>query len=195
MELVRLAVPAGPVATEVAEPLRPRVLQGRPRAWAAVEERGRLVGLLFAEEVSGIPPGTEVRFHAPGLPEEGLRGRRTQEAPRPMPGDPSTVAVELESAPGSRTPPLGTVGWIDLPARAFPALVVPSGAILPSPEGPVVLVREPADGHLVRRPVTPGRSSFGTTVLFSGVVAGDRVVLRDAFFLEAEESLAPSGRR
>jgi hypothetical protein len=193
MELVLRSSAVAPVPTTAVETLRRRVLQHQPRAWASVEAEGRMTGVLFVEELDVYPPGVEGLFQRPGDPGRGVRVRRTHRAP--VPHDASTSEVEFQSVVAGRTPPPGTLGWIDLPARAGPALVVPSSAVLQGPEGPFVLVQDAAGGQLSRRPVTVGRSRFGTTVLLSGVSASDRVAVRGAFFLDAEQTLAGSERR
>jgi len=192
MELVLRSSAVAPVPTTAVETLRPRVLQHRPRAWASVEADGRMTGVLFLEELDLYPPGVEGLFQLPGDPGGSVRVRRTDRVP--VPHDASTSEVEFQSTVAGRTPPPGTLGWIDLPARAGPALVVPSSAVLQGPEGPFVLVEDAEGGQLSRRPVTVGRSRFGTTVLVSGVSASDRVAVRGAFFLDAEQTLAGSGR-
>jgi multidrug efflux pump subunit AcrA (membrane-fusion protein) len=94
---------------------------------------------------------------------------------------------------------VGQTGWIDLASRERTVLAMPIPAIVESAEGPVALVPTP-DGRTVQaRRVQIGRVVSGNAIVLSGLVENERVVVMNAFFLEAErrlhETLAASGAR
>ncbi len=83
----------------------------------------------------------------------------------------------------------GEVGWVRLAGQRREVHVIPNAAVLWAPEGPYVLVAS-ADGRtLTKRPVEIGKVFAGITVVLSGVRPPERVVIRDAFFLDAERRL------
>ena len=192
MELVLDSGSGPPVRPSDVEGLHPRILQMQPRAWAWVEDDRRIIGLLFLDEVGVVPLGAEGVFHAPGLPTVGIPVRRTEGVA--VPRDGSTSELEFRVTAGRGNPSPGTVGWIEIPVRSAPALVVPSSAVLQSPEGPAVLVQLGEGSRLSRRQVTVGRSRVGMTVIVSGISAADRVVTRGAAFLDREQTLVPPAR-
>ena len=77
-------------------------------------------------------------------------------------------------------------------------LVVPDAAIVRAPEGPYVLVASDDGRMFDRRPVRVGRGFYGVSAIVSGLAAGERVVVSNAFFIDAERRLrglaAPESR-
>jgi len=109
----------------------------------------------------------------------------------PAPWDEATVVMRFEAAgpvpPSARA---GAVGWVELPARTRPTLLVPAGAIVRSAGGSFVFVAAPDGRTFTKRPVVPGRTFFGAVAVVSGLGNGERVVIGGAPFLEAERLLA-----
>ena len=102
----------------------------------------------------------------------------------------SDIDFQLES--GAPAVASGTVGWLELPDRPREALTIPSAAVLQSAEGPYVLVLQPDRASaFTRRPIQLGRTSSGESVVQAGLLPGERVVVRSAFFLDAEGRLGP----
>ena len=100
-----------------------------------------------------------------------------------------TARVRLELANPDLALKPGMYAQISLavPPTA-PTLVVPRSAVLETGERSLVFVRE-ADGTLVPREVTPGRTSGREMELLSGVKAGETVVSSAAFLVDAESNL------
>ncbi len=68
--------------------------------------------------------------------------------------------------------------------RARVALAVPEEALVRTADGPAVFVAE--DSAFELRRVRPGRSDGEWTEILSGLAAGERVVVRNAYLLKAE---------
>ena len=80
---------------------------------------------------------------------------------------------------------------MELAARPRKLLVVPSSAVLYSPEGPYVLAAG-ADGRTFSgRRVEIGRVSRGLAVVLSGLREGEGIVVGSAFSWDAERRLQP----
>jgi hypothetical protein len=177
--------------------VRPRQIAREGRAPAWVESSETVVALLYEDEIATLSGAARVSFVPASAPGAAVAVRRTDRPPRPW--DETTWQVELRAevdASGLRT---GDAGWLKLPAGATAPLVVPDDAIVRAPEGPYVLVAT-ADGRMFdRRPVRVGRGFFGVSAIVSGLAAGERVVVSNAFFLDAEQRLrglaAPDNRR
>jgi len=168
--------------------------EGRAPAW--VESRGVVVALLYDDEIATLSSGAPVTFSATAAPGSAVAVRRTARAPQPW--DETTSQVELRAEGDPSALRAGDAGWLKLPGGTAP-LVVPEAAIVRAPEGPYVLVAT-ADGRMFdRRPVRVGRGFFGVSAIVSGLEAGERVVVSNAFFIDAERRLrgldAPESRR
>lgn len=100
-----------------------------------------------------------------------------------------TGRVRLELANPDLTLKPGMYARIGLTVPPMPpTLVVPRSAVLETGERTLVFVRE-ADGTLVPREVTPGRTSGREMELLGGVKAGETVVSSAAFLVDAESNL------
>jgi cobalt-zinc-cadmium efflux system membrane fusion protein len=78
------------------------------------------------------------------------------------------------------------VGWLSLADRSRAEIILPSAAVLLSEDGPAVLVPARGPAGVERRPVRLGQSPDGLAVVLSGLEENERVVVRGAFFLDAE---------
>ncbi len=179
----------GPRQYGIVDVARRRTLSPEVRA-PAWFQGGRVVqALLLEDELATLSPGERGAFRPAAAPALSVPLRL---ADRPSaPWDASTSKVEFQL--DARTPALrpGMVGWVELPARPRAVLVVPSTAVLQSGEGPYVLAQSPDGRHLARRPVRIGRTAAGLAVVVAGLTEGERVAVRGAFFLDAEQRLGP----
>jgi len=169
--------------------------EGRAPAW--VESPGVVVALLYDDEIAALSLAARVFFAPAAAPGAPVAVRRTDRPPRAW--DETTWQVELRADGDAAALRAGDAGWLRLPGGAMAPLVVPDAAIVRAPEGPYVLVAT-EDGRMFnRRPVRVGRGFFGVSAIVSGLYAGERVVVSNAFFLDAEQRLrgldAPESRR
>jgi hypothetical protein len=168
--------------------------EGRAPAW--VESPGVVVALLYDDEIATLSAAAHLSFVPTAAPGAAVAVRRTDRSPRPW--DETTWQVELRADGDASVLRAGDAGWLKLAGGATAPLVVPDAAIVRAPEGPYVLVV--ADGGMFnRRPVRVGRGFFGVSAIVSGLEAGERVVVSNAFFVDAEQRLrglaAPENRR
>jgi multidrug efflux pump subunit AcrA (membrane-fusion protein) len=78
---------------------------------------------------------------------------------------------------------------VRLAARRLEVLVIPSSAILEAAEGPYVLVAATNGRTLTKRPIEIGRVLGGSAVVLSGLRLQERILVRSAFFVDAERRL------
>jgi hypothetical protein len=185
-------VPRAPVAeggprlpTGAVEAVRSRVVS-EPLLAPAWVEGERLVARVYDDALPTLVPGDRLIFHPTAAPSSPVEVTAT---PGPFPRwDRSTSRVELRPAPGARLV-RGTVGWVEGPARSRSQRMVSISALLEGPDGPYVLVRA-GTGGFVRRPVRIGRTLDGSAAVVDGLEEGERVLVRSAFFVDAEQRLA-----
>ena len=176
---------AGPrLPSGAVEPVRSRVVTEPFRAPAWVEG-DRVIARVYDDALAALAPGDRLSFHPAAAPAQGFEVS-PREGPFPR-WDRSTSRVELRLAPGARLGS-GTAGWVDAPARPRSEKLVSISAILEDAQGPYVLVRT-GTGDFVRRPVHLGRTLDGSAAVVSGLEEGERVLVRGAFFVDAERRL------
>jgi hypothetical protein len=157
------------------------------RAPAWLETKDRVTAVLRNDELVGLSPGEHALFFRATAPAEGIDVRLTAEPPTPWDGSTSRVRF------AARVSGLGPadVGWVEFAARPRELLVIPSSAVLYSPEGPYVLAAG-ADGRTFStRRVELGRVSRGLAAVLSGLQEGERIVSGSAFSWDAERRLQP----
>lgn len=160
-------------------------LQVRAPAW--LEDRGRVTAVLYNDQLAGLRPGEPGSFHPAAAPALGIDVRLTAESPSPWDG--STSRVHFRLGPGAPALEPGAAGWVTLAARPREQLVVPSSAVLYSPEGPYVLVAG-ADGRTFsKRRLAIGKVYGGFATVPSGLDDQEAIVVAGAFFLDAERRL------
>jgi hypothetical protein len=160
-------------------------LQVRAPAW--LEDGGRVTAVLYHDQLAGLLPGERGSFHPAAAPARGIDVRLTAEPPAPW--DSSTSRIHFHLGPGAPALETGAAGWVTLVGRPREQLVVPSSAVLYSPEGPYVLVAG-ADGRTFRkRRVEIGRVYGGFATVPSGLRDQEAIVVAGAFFLDAERRL------
>ncbi|HZJ54879.1 MAG TPA: heavy metal-binding domain-containing protein [Myxococcaceae bacterium] len=166
------------------EVARRRTLGERRAVPAWVDATGKVMALVPEDAVAELEPGASGAFRPGADPDRPSSVRRTAE---PAVGwDGELWKASFETARGR--PPLhpGQTGWVSLEARPRQALVLPSSAVLRSEKGPYVLVVARGGPGFEARPVRLGEAPDGQATVVSGVEERDRVVVRGAFFLDAD---------
>ena len=193
MALVRVAAATAEPTTDARQRLPPgaieiarrRVLTDRRSVPAWVDAQGKVQALVPAEEVPHLATGERAELRAG--PDPVLLPVKRTAAPA-VPHDEATSRVTFETLGGAA--PAGAVGWLSLSDRSRAVVILPSAAVLLSEEGPAVLVPARGPVGVERRPVRLGQSPDGLAVVVSGLEDNERVVVRGAFFLDAERRLA-----
>ena len=176
--------------------LRPIVYSRAIRAPAWVERPGFLAAHLTRDELASLATedsrASFVPTAAPGRHGDVTPGSAEVRpvADPPARWDASTWLVHFRCDALPAFAPVGTVGWVTLPARPREALLVPDSAVLGSAEGPYVWAASPA-GTFGPRPVAIGRVFSGNAIVTAGLAPGDRVAVATAFFLDAGRRLSP----
>jgi hypothetical protein len=199
-------VPGDPAPAPAADPpdrarVERRVITGELRAPAWVEAGGTVAAMLFRDDLIGLADAP-ARFFPATAPLAGVAVALADDPPAewdaatvrvrfrgvdvPAAGDPQAVT---DPAPGALRP--GDQGMLLIPARHRELLVVPSSAVLPSPDGPRIFVFEPARGRFAPRLVRVGRTHRGVVAVLSGVSEGEQVSAAGAFLLDAARRLSP----
>lgn len=204
MELVRVALgkeASRQDASSIAEQggavsrVERRVVSQLVRAPAWADAEGLVTAEFHEDDLVGVAAGERALFFGSAAPGTGTPVRRTSDPPGRW--DPSTVLVRFQV----ERPTPGETGWVQLSERPRELLVVPASALLHSGEGDYVLAASP-DGHeFTRRDVTVGRildagygaglvdDRTGAISVLSGLKEGERVIVGDAFLLDAERRL------
>jgi hypothetical protein len=143
-----------------------------------------VVVVLYKDEIAALEKDEHASFFVSSAPQIGHEVRVTTDSPVPWDRSTSRVHFRLERDVSSLNP--GEPGWVELTAKPREALVVPSTAILESPEGPYVLTGSIADHKFARRPVEIGEVFSGMTTVVSGLGERDMIVAMNAFFIDAE---------
>jgi multidrug efflux pump subunit AcrA (membrane-fusion protein) len=142
--------------------------------------------------VGTLSAGTRAVFHPVLDPATPIPVDRMQGAAHPW--DESTSDIEFQLAPHAQGLTPGMVGWLELPDRPREVVIISSTAVLQSPDGPYVILQQP-DGTdaVTRRSIRVGRTSSGQTVVVSGLGPDERILVRGAFFLDAERRVGARG--
>jgi hypothetical protein len=158
------------------------------RAPAWVEAGGVVAAILYKDEAMGLVAGEPGQFFPAAAPAAGVDVRLTAEPPAPW--DSSSSRLAFRVAPGGPALRVGEVGWVQLAARSQDLLAVPASAVLVSPKGPCVFVAAPDGRTFTRRSLKIGQVLSGFAVIVSGLAEGERVVVGNVFFLNAESRLS-----
>lgn len=178
-DAARPEAPRPAVRTERAARRR-LVEQVRAPAWR--DERGEVVAILYRDDLVGLAAGQPAQFFAATAPSVGVDVALS----RAEAWDAATEQVRFAASGATPGP-----GSLVIAAQPRDLLVVPSSAVLESPEGPYVLVVDPASHRAVKRAARIGREHHGVTAVLGGLAEGDEVVIGDAFFVAAEQLLHP----
>jgi hypothetical protein len=186
MALEPLGPPTPTATVQSYDTLRRRHFVQDVRAAAWVEEDGTVSAILYKDEIATLAHDERGAF-VPSA--SSATSFDVELAPqRPEAWDRSTSRVPFRVT-GGAAPRAGEVGWLRLPAKRREVAVVPSTALLESGAGPYVLVAPGEERTLVKRPVEIGRVFGGFTAVVAGLEPRDRVLIRSAFFLDAERRL------
>jgi hypothetical protein len=166
---------------------RRRIFSREVRAPAWLRRDGAVEALVYNDDLATLAAGERGAFHAAAAPDPGVGVRLATTAPAPWDGSTSVVHFHFDA----RAPPFrpGAAGWVALPAKAREVLVVPAAAVLQSSDGPYVLAAAAEGSTFTKRPVRIGKVLFSLAVVVSGLREGERIAVKSAFFLDAEQRL------
>jgi hypothetical protein len=156
----------------------------RFHAWAESGNAG--IALMHTDQAKLVVPGEEGQFWPLTEPGAGRTVRIGNEPPEPWDG--STVRVRFHAAPGVTMPVNGT-GSVKFATRLRHDLVIREGAVLPSPEGPYVLVASNDRHTLTKRRIEVGSITYGYASVISGLKEDEWVVALHAFTLDTARRL------
>jgi hypothetical protein len=156
-------------------------------AW--VDPDGLIAALLYKDELAALTPEERVVFSPSTAPSTSVEVHLAPEPPAPWDRSTSRVRFEVGPHPIAPAPGPGEVGWVRLAPKRLELQVVPFSAVLEAAEGPYVLVASPDGRTLSKRAVEIGRVLGGTAVVLSGLRYQERILVRSAFFLDAERRL------
>ncbi|MDP9002577.1 MAG: hypothetical protein M3O46_21010 [Myxococcota bacterium] len=154
-------------------------------AW--VEADGKVAALVYKDELEGLPPDVPGIFYRAEAPSEPIRAHMLREPFEPWDRSTSRVRLEIEgTAPALRA---GAIGWVRLGVKGRGVAVIPYHAILEGEGGPYVLVASEGGHTLTKRRVEIGKTYADMTFMLSGVRPNERILVRSAFFVDAERRL------
>jgi hypothetical protein len=160
----------------------------RAPAWAETANAG--LALFFRDQAKILLPGEAGVFEPAGRPGEpppaGIVVRIEDAAPEPW--DAATVRVRFRADKTDRLPP-GATGAVKFDTRLRRGLVIKASAVLPSPDGPYVLVATDERRTLTKRPVEVGSIIQGYVGVEGGLREGEWVVAKNAFALDAARKM------
>jgi hypothetical protein len=166
--------------------VRPMVFTDNVRAPAWVDSPATLAAHLYLDEVATVEPGTRGTFSAAAAPSVQVEAILSADPPKPWDCCTSLVHLRIdETAPVHQ----GATGWLRFPPKVRHATLLPASAVLPSPDGPYVLVADRDQQTWQPRSVHLGKVFFGHALVLSGVNEGDSVAVDGLFFLDAERRL------
>jgi hypothetical protein len=169
----------------------------RAPGWSASD--GTLKVVVYQDDLAGLAPGQRALFFGNATPGTPAAIRRTDGAP--VPWDEATVEVTFRFEGGDHRGAAADRGWVEIAATPRPFLVVPTSAVLYSGTGAYVLAADGGGDTFTRRSVEVGRildsgygaglidDRYGAIVVRSGLQAGERIIVEDTFFMDAERRL------
>jgi Heavy metal binding domain len=174
-------------------PVQRRLIRDPLDAPAWVSDAEVVSALVYDDELDGLTAAGAARFQATSASELPravhllARPRARWDALR------WRVAFHLDAA--STPLPTGSAGRVTLELAPREVLSVLAASILPSADGPAVLVVSLDRLTFTRRRIELGRTLGGYTIVRSGLSAGEMIVVTNPFFLEAERRLQGSAER
>jgi hypothetical protein len=169
--------------------VRRNAVPGEVFAPAIVAPDGEIVAQLYRDELASLAPDERADWQPGTNPEAAVVIRRDSSPPVVASPSDAIARVGFRAEPGSPAPPPGQVGWVKLGYKSRAMLIVRSAAILPSPDGPYVLVFSNPRGGLTRRRIEIGKDYSGMTAVVSGLRDKEFVVMANAFSVDAERRL------
>jgi hypothetical protein len=178
------AADAPPVLQQGAiDVVRRRVFSYEVRAPASFRPDGTIEAAFFDDDLAALSPEERGEFHPASDPGAAVPVRLSSAPPSTW--DASTSLVRFQPEKSAPAPQAPMPGWVQLPTRQRPTLVVPSSALLWSDEGPYVLGTEDARTFR-RRPIRLGKDLYGFASVVFGLREEERIVARGAFFLDRD---------
>jgi hypothetical protein len=160
----------------------------RAPAWAETSSDG--VALFFRDQAKILMPGEAGMFEPAGRPGEhppaGIIVRIQDAAPEPW--DAATMRVRFRVDKANRLSPSAT-GTLKFDTRIRRGLVIRASAVLPSPDGPYVLVATDERRTLTKRNVEVGSIIQGYVGVEGGLREGEWVVAKNTFALDAARKM------
>jgi Heavy metal binding domain len=157
------------------------------RAPAWVEGDGSIAAVLYKDVLPALASEEPAVFSPSGAPGSLIEVHPS--SPQGTPWDRSTSLVHFHADAGALPLRPGDVGWVRLAVKRLEPEVIPYAAILEGDRGPYVLVSTGDGRMLSKRSVEIGRVLGGMAVVLSGLRLHERVLVRSAFFLDAERRL------
>lgn len=147
---------------------------------------------VYESDLAWVKPGAEVEFTVRSLPGETFSGKISFVDPVI---DPATrvarARVEVPNPKGQLKPDMFATGRVRGESRTDESeIVIPRSAILWTGERSVVYVAGESGHGFLLREVTLGPSLGDSTVISSGLVAGESVVVNGAFNIDAAAQLS-----
>jgi hypothetical protein len=165
-----------------------RVLATRPiEGMAGLDEAGAVIAILYDDEAAALATDARGTFVLNAEPATRWTVVRDRVPPKRWDRSLSEIRFRIvDAARPARSPGAGVVTIAPLPHEV---LVVPAAAVRPSPEGPYVLAVRSGANEVAERKVEIGSVSSGLATVLSGLAQEDLVIVRDAFFFDAERRL------
>ncbi|MGZ9127834.1 MAG: efflux RND transporter periplasmic adaptor subunit [Candidatus Binatia bacterium] len=147
-----------------------------------------LLAEVFEQDIGAVRLGQVVQVHINAYPEQLFSGKVGFIYPTLVTETRTVkVRIELSNTEGLLKP--GLYGSVMLAMREDKdALAVPDSAVIDSGTRQIVLLQRGA-GHFEPRPVKLGRQTEGYREVLEGLEAGDKVVTRANFLIDAESNL------
>lgn len=148
-----------------------------------------LVADVFEQDIAGVRPGQAVAVHINAYPEKLFSGKVDFIYPT-LATETRTVKVriELPNAEGLLKPGLYGSATLTTQQEKAACLAIPDSAVIDSGTRQVVLVQKD-EGLFEPHTVKLGRQADGYYEVLEGLEAGDKVVTRALFLIDAESNL------
>lgn len=155
-------------------------------AW--IESNGDVAAILYNEDLDALAPNERGSFVGTASPGNKISVVRRADT-APLVWDAATSEVRFMVDAPAAAVRSGDVGRIGLAPKAHEVLVVPTTAVLHSADGAYLLVAASDGSGVDKRPVSIGKTTAGFAVVLAGVRDQERIVARNAFFLDSERRL------
>lgn len=148
-----------------------------------------LLAEVFEQDIGGVHPGQSAAVHINAYPERLFSGKVDFIYPT-LATETRTVKVrvELPNAEGLLKPGLYGSATLTTQAEKDACLAIPDSAVIDSGTRQVVLVQK-GEGLFEPHMVKLGRQADGYYEVLEGLEAGDKVVTRALFLIDAESNL------
>ena len=148
-----------------------------------------LLAEVFEQDIGGVRLGQAVQVHINAYPERLFSGKVGFIYPS-LAMETRTVKVRVELPNGEGLLKPGLYGSVTLATQAEKdtRLAIPDSAVIDSGTRQVVLVQKD-EGHFEPHAVKLGRQADGYYEVLEGLEAGDKVVTRANFLIDAESNL------